>query len=334
VGIVKSNQSLQECQGPVDADLIAWARNTIRQEQLGLGILADSLGISFAIVVRALMACTGRVIVVGMGKSGHIGKKIASTFASTGTPSFFVHPAEASHGDLGMIDPSDVVIAISKSGESSELSDVIGFCVRFGIVLVAITSDSDSSLARSASHTLLVPAVTEACPLGLAPTTSTTMVLALGDALAIACLRMRNFQPTAFRNFHPGGKLGQKLTRVGDVMHRGESLPLVPSVASLAEAVKEISRVRFGCVGIVDALGRLVGVFTDGDLRRSFAVGMGEGYVKDYMNTSPRVVTAEELIEDVLYIFSNARIPSIFICDDAVPIGILHVHDFLQRRLI
>jgi len=312
----------------------AWAYESITQEELGLRALATAIDDSFADVVRALSECAGRVVVTGIGKSGHIGKKISSTFASTGTRSFFVHPAEASHGDLGMIDLRDIVIAISKSGESNELADVIAYCVRFGIDIVAITSELESNLAELATYVLLIPAIEEACPLGLAPTTSTTMALALGDALAIACLRIRGFQSKAFRDFHPGGKLGRKFVRVSDVMHTAEMVPLVSCEASLDEAVEEMNRAQFGCVGAVDAAGKLIGVFTDGDLRRSYNKNLSSLGFGQLMNKNPQVIRAESVIEDAMKILSKYRIPSVFVCDKGRPIGIIHLHDFLQRKFI
>jgi arabinose-5-phosphate isomerase len=315
-------------------DIKSWGAAAVRQEAVGLEQLADSLDGAFIAAVNEILRCEGRTIVAGMGKSGHIGKKIASTLASTGTPAMFVHPAEASHGDLGMIEKRDVVIALSKSGESPEFHDLLVYCRRFGIPVIAVTAKPESSLARAASIVLVVPLVEEACPLGLAPTTSTTMTLALGDALAVACLRARDFQPSQFREYHPGGKLGQKLTRVCDVMHGVDMLPLVPIDALLAAAVLEMSKGRFGCVGVLDPDGKLVGIFTDGDLRRHFSAANMERPVQDLMHPSPSQIDPDALIADVTYLFTEKRIPSVFACTDGKPVGILHVHDLLQRGFV
>lgn len=311
-----------------------WARSAILAEVNGLQQLAESIGGPFAMALDCLLGCTGRVVVAGMGKSGHIGKKIAATFASTGTPALFVHPAEASHGDLGMIDKRDAVIAISKSGESPELGDILTYCRRFAIPVIAITAHAQSSLGKAADHLLLLPEIEEACPLGLAPTTSTTMTLALGDALAIACLRARDFQPAQFREFHPGGKLGQKLTRVKDVMHGDEMLPLISEEAEVRLAVVEMSRGRFGCVGVCDAGGKLVGIFTDGDLRRHIGDLDLSSRVSALMTPQPYQIEPEALIADVSYLFTEKRIPSVFVCQEGKPVGLVHVHDLLQKGFV
>ena len=245
----------------------------------------------------------------------------------------FVHPAEASHGDLGMVERRDVVIAISKSGESPELADLLNYCRRFGIPVVGITADADSSLAQASNHLLLLPKIKEACPHGLAPTTSTTMVLALGDAIAIACLRARDFGISQFRDFHPGGKLGQRLTRVRDVMHGGDLLPTVPVGSTMSVAVAEMSRNRFGCVGILDSQGRLVGIFTDGDLRRHVSAANKDRSLEELMTTDPYWISPDALLADVACFFRERRIPSIFACLDDKPVGIIHLHDLIQKGL-
>lgn len=315
-------------------NLLEIGSQTIRSEAVGLEKLANCLNSGFVDAATCILQAKGRVVVAGMGKSGHIGKKIAATFASTGTPALFVHPAEASHGDLGMIDKRDVVIAISKSGESPELGDILTYCRRFAIPVIAITANAESSLGKAADHLLLLPAQEEACPLGLAPTTSTTMMLALGDALAIACLRARDFQPAQFREFHPGGKLGQKLTRVKDVMHGREMLPLVPEGAEVRLAVVEMSRGRFGCVGICDEAGKLIGIFTDGDLRRHIASLDLASPVRALMTTQPYQIDPDALIADVSYLFTEKRIPSVFVCQNGKPVGLVHVHDLLQKGFV
>lgn len=319
----------------IEPDVLrTWGATAIRQEAAGLESLAHALDAAFPAAVNLLLACQGRVVVVGMGKSGHVARKIAATLASTGTPALFVHPAEASHGDLGMIDKRDVVIALSKSGESPELGDILTYCRRFGIPVLAVTAQPESSLGRSARHVLRLPTVDEACPLGLAPTTSTTMSLALGDALAIACQRARDFQPAQFREFHPGGKLGQKLTRVRDVMHGAELLPLVAQTVLVKEAVVQMSRGRFGCVGIVDGDGLLVGIFTDGDLRRHISAVSLERPVDEYMTRNPYRIEPDALIADVAYLFTEKRIPSVFACSAGKPVGLVHVHDLLQKGFV
>lgn len=315
-------------------DLLDVGAQAIRSEAVGLEKLACYLSNSFVDAVTCILQASGRVVVAGMGKSGHVGKKIAATFASTGTPSLFVHPAEASHGDLGMIEKRDVVIAISKSGESPELSDILTYCRRFAIPVIAMTAHAESSLGRAADHLLLLPEIEEACPLGLAPTTSTTMTLALGDALAIACLRARDFQSAQFREFHPGGKLGQKLTRVKDVMHGHELLPLVSEGAEVRLAVVEMSRGRFGCVGVCDAAGRLVGIFTDGDLRRHITNLDLASPISALMTPQPSQIDPDALIADVSYLFTEKRIPSVFACLDGKPVGLVHVHDLFQKGFV
>jgi arabinose-5-phosphate isomerase len=315
-------------------ELRRWGVQAICDEARGLELLAQSINESFAAAALTVLQCTGRTVVVGIGKSGHIGRKIAATLASTGSPALFVHPAEASHGDLGMIERRDVVLAISKSGESPELGDVLAYCRRFGIPVIAITAVADSSLGKAARHVLLLPNPAEACPMGLVPTTSTTMALALGDALAIACLKGRDFQPAQFREFHPGGKLGQKLTRVRDVMHSGDLLPTVKTTALVSDAVLEMSRGRLGCVGVVDQSGSLVGIFTDGDLRRHFSAVNIDKPITEFMHTSPQRVSPDALVADVVHLFTEKRIPSVFVCVDEKPLGIVHVHDVLQKGFI
>ena len=247
---------------------IAVARRVLRTEIAGLEALVMELDASFTRAVELLDGATGRVIVTGMGKSGHVARKIAATFASTGTPAQFVHPAEASHGDLGMIADEDAILALSNSGDTAELVDILGYSRRFRIPLVAMTRRGGSALAEAADAMLLLPATEEACPMGLAPTTSTTMMLALGDALALALLERRGFSESDFQRLHPGGQLGRQLLRVADVMHDGDSVPLVPRGTDMAEAILVMTTKSFGCVGITDAEGRLEGIITDGDLRR------------------------------------------------------------------
>ncbi len=315
---------------PVDD--IEVARSVLAAEAAGLRALAASLDHRFATAVERLAACTGRVVVSGMGKSGHVGRKIASTLASTGTPALFVHPGEASHGDLGMIVPGDAVLALSNSGETAELADLVAHARRFGLPLVAITRQADSALARAADVLLVLPAAAEACPMGLAPTTSTTMQLALGDALAVALLTRRGFTATDFSQFHPGGKLGAQLRRVSDLMHRGDAIPLADAALPMSQALLVMTGKGFGCLGAVDATGRLAGVLTDGDLRRSMGPDLLDRRVQDVMNRTPRTIGPEALAADALRLMGGPRpVTSLFVLDgDGRPLGLLHVHDLLR----
>lgn len=274
----------------------------------------------------------GRVIVTGMGKSGHIARKIAATFASTGTPSHFVHPGEASHGDLGMIVKGDCVIAISNSGETAELSPTLTHCKRFAIPIIGITSKPQSTLASNSDYLLALPPSPEACPLGLAPTTSTTLTLALGDAIAVALLEMRGFTAQHFRVFHPGGKLGSSLVMIRDLMLAGDALPLAPMGMKLGEAVHIITAKKKGCVGIVDANGTLVGMVTDGDVRRAMEKydHPAQEPVDKVMSTSPKVMAADKLASEAVNFMNSKQITQIFIVDGDKPVGLLHAHDCLR----
>ena len=309
------------------------AQAVLAAEASGLRALSASLDGSFTEAVARLAACTGRVVVTGMGKSGHVGRKIAATFASTGTPAIFVHPAEASHGDLGMIVAGDAVFALSNSGETAELADLIAHARRFGLPLIAITGRLNSSLARAADVVLALPAAPEACPLGLAPTTSTTMQVALGDALAVALLTRRGFTQSEFSVFHPGGKLGAQLRLVGDLMHRGDAIPLAPLDLPMDRALLLMTGKGFGCLGAVAPDGKLVGVLTDGDLRRAMGPDLLDRKVSDVMNRSPRTIAAHALAADALRAMNAAPRPvtGLFVVDEeGRPEGILHVHDLLR----
>ncbi len=314
------------------ADDIEVARTVLAAEAAGLRALAASLDQRFADAVSRLAACTGRIVVSGMGKSGHVARKIAATLASTGSPSLFVHPAEASHGDLGMIVPGDAVLALSNSGETAELADLVAHARRFGLPLVAITGRPDSALARAADVLLLLPAAAEACPMGLAPTTSTTMQLALGDALAVALLTRRGFTATDFSQFHPGGRLGAQLRRVSDLMHRGDAIPLAESGLPMDRALLVMTGKGFGCLGALDADGRLAGVLTDGDLRRAMGPDLLGRRVEDVMNRTPRTIGPDALAADALRLMGGPRpVTSLFVLDgDRRPLGLLHVHDLLR----
>jgi arabinose-5-phosphate isomerase len=310
------------------------ARRTLSLEAEGLAALrsalAGPLGQAFERAVAAIASCGGRVIVTGMGKSGHVGRKIAATFASTGTPAYFVHPAEASHGDLGMIGDNDVVLALSWSGEAPELADVLAYTRRWGITLIAITSRSHSALGSQADIPLILPVMPEACPNGLAPTTSTTMQMAMGDALAVALLSRRGFSAQDFRRFHPGGKLGSQLRKVRDVMHSGDAVPTIPEDATLSQAIMEMTGKRFGITAVTDGAGRLVGVVTDGDLRRAFQAGFVDGPVRDAMSRHPRTIGPDALAEQALALMNERRITSLFVLEEDRPAGILHLHDLLR----
>ncbi|ALN72603.1 hypothetical protein M673_07760 [Aureimonas sp. AU20] len=313
---------------------IASALRTVATEAEGLRELAlalqGPLGPAFEQAVARIAAVPGRVIVTGIGKSGHIGAKIAATFASTGTPASFVHAAEANHGDLGMIASGDVVLALSKGGESAELKSIIAYTRRFSIPLVAITAAGDSTLGREADLVLLLPPVEEACPHGLAPTTSTLMQLALGDALAVALLEARGFSPSDFRVFHPGGKLGAILTHVGDIMHRGEAMPLVASGSSMSEAILAISRKGFGCVAVIGAEDRLLGIITDGDLRRHLAPDLLSRTVDEVMTRAPKTIRPDMLAVKALEILNSSNITALMVVEHEHPVGILHLHDLLR----
>ncbi len=303
----------------------------IATEIEGLRRLEATLDGGFAEAVALLLAANGRVIVSGMGKSGHVARKIAATLASTGTPALFVHPAEASHGDLGMIARGDVVVLLSNSGETPELADLIAYTRRFGIALIGVAGRAESTLIRASDVGIVLPDAPEACSVGLAPTTSTTMTLALGDALAVALMEARAFTPAAFRDLHPGGRLGARLATVGQLMHSGDEMPLIGIDAGMPEALLVMSAKGFGVVGVVD-MGALVGVVTDGDLRRNMD-GLLARRVADVMTARPRTISTGALASEALGIMNGAKITTLFATDPAAPFapaGILHVHDCLR----
>ena len=315
-------------------DLIASAVRTLTTEASGITTLAaaihDGLGKSFTAAVELISGARGRLIVTGMGKSGHVARKIAASFASTGTPAFFVHPSEASHGDLGMITPDDVIMALSWSGETVELKHLIDYSRRFRIGLIAITAVADSTLGHAADVALVVPQAREACPHNLAPTTSTLMLAALGDALAIALLESRGFTAVDFSRLHPGGRLGAMLKFVRDIMHAGEAVPRIAAGARMADAVVEMSSKGFGCVGIVDASGFLIGIITDGDLRRHMRRDLLEARVEDVMTRSPKTVQPDQLASEALEIINSSKITALIVADAGKPVGIIHFHDLLR----
>ncbi len=321
---------------PKDAtdSAIAVARRVLRAEIAGLSALHDGLDQRLAEAVDLLAATKGRVTVTGMGKSGHVARKIAATLASTGTPAQFVHPAEASHGDLGMIAPGDAVLALSNSGDTTELGDIVAYTRRFRIPLVAMTRREGSTLAEAADIALVLPASEEACPMGLAPTTSTTMMLALGDALAVAMLERKGFSTTDFQRLHPGGDLGRQLLTVKDIMHGGDAVPLVSSGSSMPDAILAMTKKSFGCVGVIDATGKLVGVITDGDLRRHMGDALLRSSVDKVMNKQPKTIRPQALAAEALGRMNQHTITSLFAIDaERRPLGIIHIHDCLRAGI-
>jgi arabinose-5-phosphate isomerase len=310
------------------------ATRTLELECEGLGALKaalqQQLGQAFGQAVQMLTRAKGRVIVTGIGKSGHVGQKLAATFASTGTPAFFVHPSEASHGDLGMIAKDDAIVAISWSGESFEIGNIVTYSRRFKVPLVAITSRAESALGKQADVVLELPRVKEACPHGLAPTTSTTMQLAIGDCLAIALLESKGFTAQNFKVFHPGGSLGASLKFVSDVMHTGDRLPLAGEDVAMSAALVTMTQKSFGCLGVVDGKGKLVGVITDGDLRRHMGADLLSARTSDIMTRKPKVVEPAMLSSAALEVLNTSRITALFVVDKGKPVGIVHVHDLLR----
>jgi arabinose-5-phosphate isomerase len=331
------NPELRNQGQPMSADdqaLVACGLRTLEAEAGGLTALGaamqDGLGHSFVAAVALIRTARGRVIVSGMGKSGHIGHKIAATLSSTGTPAFFVHPAEASHGDLGMIAGDDVVFALSWSGETAELKNLIDYSRRFRIGLIAVTADAASTLGQAADITLVLPQAREACPHNLAPTTSSLMQLALGDALAIALLESRGFTAIDFRNLHPGGRLGAALTFIRDLMHGGAEMPLKPVGTQMSDALVEMSAKGFGCVGITDPAGHLVGIITDGDLRRHMRPNLLEARVEDVMTKGPNTVRPDQLASETLEILNSLKRTVLFVVEGRRAVGIVHMHDLLR----
>ncbi|MCE0744556.1 KpsF/GutQ family sugar-phosphate isomerase [Acetobacter sicerae] len=324
---------------PSDRDPLGAARRTLAIEADGLAALGramdagDGLGATFRQAVDRIADLDGRVVVTGIGKSGHIGRKIQATLSSTGTPAIFVHPVEASHGDLGMVARGDAVLALSNSGETAELADIVEHSRRFGLLLIAMTARPTSTLARAADLVLLLPSVPEACPMGLAPTTSSLLQLALGDALAVALMERRGFTAGDFGVFHPGGSLGARLRSVKDLMRTGEALPLVSPDTVLRDVIVEMTRKALGCVGIVDGQGKLVGIITDGDLRSALDRDLATTPASEVMNPSPLTVSADMLGVEALRIMNDRPKPitSLFVLnDDRNPTGVLHIHDLLR----
>lgn len=317
----------------VGIDDISVARRVLETEADGLAALAAALDENFVAAVDALFGVDGRVVVTGMGKSGHIANKIAATLASTGTPAHYVHPGEASHGDMGMITRADGVLALSNSGETPELSDIVAYTRRYGIPLVSVTGRPGSTLDSAADVPLRIPNSDEACPLDLAPTTSTTVMLALGDAIAVALLERRGFSPDDFKALHPGGQLGRRLLRVREIMHTGDAVPLAGKDMSMADALLEITAKSFGTVGVVDDTGKLIGIVTDGDLRRHMNDKLLSNKVSEVMTAGPETITPDVLAAQALGIMNDRKITGLFVVDDEKPAGFLHIHDCLRAGI-
>jgi arabinose-5-phosphate isomerase len=324
-----STKAQSAAQSAIDSAL-----RTLDAERSGVDALVEALrnglGAQFAAAVDLIRAAQGRVIVTGMGKSGHVGHKIASTLASTGTPAMFVHPAEASHGDMGMIAKGDVILALSWSGETAELKNLTDYSRRFRIGLIAMTANADSTLGKTADVVLTLPQAREACPHNMAPTTSSLMQLALGDALAIALLESHGFTALDFGMLHPGGKLGALLKTVSDFMHTGELVPLAPLGTAMSDAILQMSAKGFGCVGITDAQGALVGIITDGDLRRHMRNDLLDARVDEVMTKAPKTVRPDQLISETLDILNSMKVTALFAVQAGKPVGVIHVHDLLR----
>ena len=318
---------------PTDKSVIENARSVLATEIASLQALHDSLGASFCEAVALLGTTNGRVITTGMGKSGHIARKIAATFSSTGTPALYVHPAEAGHGDLGMIAKGDSVLALSNSGETAELSSIVEYARRIGTALIAITAAPDSSLAKNATIALTLPSFEEACPLGLAPTTSTTLQLALGDALAVALLKWRGFNADDFHSLHPSGSLGRLLMRVDALMHGADKVPLASRDTPMSDCLLKMTESGFGCVGITDAGGALIGVITDGDLRRHMSPDILSKSAEEIMSENPKTVALGTLAGEALLRMETERISAVFVMENDKPVGFIRLLDLLQHKV-
>ncbi len=310
------------------------AKCTLTYEKKALELMCERMDDVFVAVAEKILSLTGRVIVTGMGKPGHIGKKIAASLASTGTPAFFVHPGEASHGDLGMITKNDMVLALSNSGESKELFDIVNYCKRFAIPLAAVTSAPESTLGKAANWVLLIPnkqEVPEGCPFNMAPTTSMVSTLAMGDALTVALMNMRGFTKDLYHDRHPGGKLGNVLVKVKDLMAKEDALPLAPQTINMADALIVMSQKMLGCIGITDETGALIGMITDGDLRRHMSPDLMTKSVQDVMNSNPTTIAGDMFSSEALNIMNTKKITNIFVVDEAKkPVGLIHMHHLLQ----
>ena len=332
-----SQQPLMTASSGKADDAVQSALRTLETGSQGIAALASALqgalGAAFAESVDLIRQAKGRVIVTGLGKSGHVARKFAATLASTGTPAFFVHAAEASHGDLGMITPDDVIVALSWSGEQPDMKNLVNYSARFAIPMIAVTSNAESSLGAAARIVLELPKVREACPHNLAPTTSTLMQAAIGDALAIALLESRGFTALEFAKFHPGGKLGAMLKHTSDLMHTGEALPLKPVGTKMSDALVEMSAKGFGCVAIIDARGQIAGIITDGDLRRKMRPELMNLPVEEVMTRNPKVIDRASLASEALEVLNSAKITSLIVTEANKPVGIIHLHDLLRAGL-
>lgn len=311
-------------------DIIS-AKKTLKKEIQALEMLSNNLDENLSKALDLIEKSKGKLVISGMGKPGHISKKIAATLSSTGTPSFFMHPAEASHGDLGMLTSDDIVLMISNSGETKELSDMMMYCKRYKIPLIAMTKNKDSSLGKACDILLLLPDALEACPLGLAPTSSTTIMIALGDVIAVALLERRGFSKTDFNQRHPGGKLGSILQKVSDLMHKGNEIPLVPENATMQEAMLEMTSKMLGCVGIVNANNDLLGILTDGDLRRLISIdNLLSQKASSLMISSPKSINQDALAAEAVAIMNDKKIGQLFVIENRKPVGVIHLHDCLR----
>lgn len=315
-----------------NSNVIECAKNVLNKEIAGIEELKNSLNSNFENAVELISECKGRTIICGIGKSGHIAKKIVATFSSTGTPSLFVHPSEASHGDLGMITQDDIVIIISNSGESSELYSVIDYCKRFSIPIIGITKNDESTLGTASNICLSIPSSEEASNIN-APTTSTTVTLALGDALAVALHDIKGFTKNEFKVFHPGGNLGARLKSVNEIMHKSDEIPLVSINCTVLKAILEMSKKRLGCVGVLDESGVLVGIFTDGDLRRNLDHDFKVTPINEIMTGNPIQISPNTFASEALGIMNNKSITSIFVTENKKPVGVIHLHDLLKAKV-
>jgi arabinose-5-phosphate isomerase len=330
-----SKPSLTAVTGESAAADLAAARRVLTTAAEALATLADALDGDFTRAIGLMLAAKGRVIVSGMGKSGHVARKIAATLSSTGTPAYFVHPAEASHGDMGAVARSDVLLLLSWGGETAELSDLITYAKRHRIPIIAVGGNPDSTLIKAADVALVLPRAPEACPMGMAPTTSTTMMLSLGDALAVALMERKGFSPDQYRDFHPGGSLGRALVRVSDLMHSGTELPLAQADAPMRDVLLTMAAGMLGCVGIVDGAGALIGIVTDGDLRRHIEAGVENRKAADVMTRDPKTVPPGLLAAEALALMTEKKITQLFVLDPNAPspLGVLHIHDCLRAGL-
>ena len=325
-----NRQSSDDPEAETASSDVSSAKRVLRIEAAALDALAESLGDPFSKALDIMSAITGRVVVTGMGKSGHVAHKIAATLSSTGTPALFVHPAEASHGDLGMIAKGDAVFALSNSGETPELADMVAYAKRFEIPLVAVTGGEESALAKAADVSLVLPKSEEACPMGLAPTTSTTVMLALGDAIAVALLERKGFSQDEFHVLHPGGKLGVRLLKVADIMHTGDELPLIDAGIAMSEALIEMTAKSFGCVGVVNGKGNLQGVITDGDLRRHMSPELVGRKAGEVMTKGAKTIGPNMLASEAVGFMNANSITNVFVVEGKRAVGILHIHDCLR----